>query len=76
MSVAAEKRQNELVTDRTLIQRLRDLRDGIVWRIEKVGFSGMEPSHRPGHRVYRAGPRDDVRNDKRPDVERRPGRSG
>jgi hypothetical protein len=45
------------------IERLRVLRDRIAWWIEEMGFSGMEPSHRPGHRVYRPSPHESVRND-------------
>jgi hypothetical protein len=53
------------------MQRLRLLRDRIVWWFEEAGFSGMEPSHRPGHRVYRPSPREPVRNDEWHEAERR-----
>jgi len=53
------------------IQRLRLLRDRIVWWIEEMGFSGMEPSHRPGHRVYRPSPPESVRNDEWHEAKRR-----
>jgi hypothetical protein len=46
-----------------MIMRLRRLRNRLVWWLEELGQSGMEPSHRPGHRFYRPGPDEEVRND-------------
>jgi hypothetical protein len=43
--------------------RLRRLRNPLVWWFDEMGQSGMEPSHRPGHRFYRPGPDEEVRND-------------
>jgi hypothetical protein len=42
------------MTRKELMQRLRRVRNRLVWQIEELDFSGMESSHRPGHRLCRA----------------------
>jgi len=46
-----------------LIERWRRWRNRQVWELEELGLSGMEPSHRPGHPVYRENPDLDARDD-------------
>jgi hypothetical protein len=45
---------------RTTWQRWRNR---LVWELEELGQSGMEPSHRPGHPVFRESPDSNVRDD-------------
>ena len=42
------------------MERLRELRNRVVWWLEETGGSGMEPSHDPRARVHRPAPEEEV----------------